>query len=202
MWMYFFFLLSSGKPRLRQHLAEHAACVRGPWAGLSPELRETLHALCRPLPSHVPHPVHPPYAQQRLPRQRQGYAVPRSDCAHTHAHAHAQHPSQGRRILLYARGGLLHQRGHGARLSGVLRQTSDAQTAALTETQKQGDVTALTARGLASVAGETERMADIKEEEIFLPKVVRSVQKHTLHASLSPVITTVQVFCRAELKRI
>lgn len=136
----------------------------------------------------MPHPVHPPSAKQRLPLKRKGPAVPGADSIH------AQRPSQGQRVFLCPRCGFFPRCGDGAGLSGGLHQTSDAQTAALTKTQKQGDVAALTARGLAPVAEETEMMADIKEEEVLLPKVVRSVQKHPLNASLVRLKAIVLLF--------
>lgn len=122
----------------------------------------------------MPHPGHPPSTKQRLPLKRSGPAVPRASSIHG-----TQHPSQGQRVFLRPRRGFFHRCGDGAGLSDGLHQTSDAQTAALAKTQKQGDVAALTARGLAPVAEETEGMADVKEE-VLLPKVVRSVQKHPL----------------------
>lgn len=122
----------------------------------------------------MPHPVHPPSTKQRLPLKRSGPPVCGANSVRT------QHPSQGQRAFLRPCCWFSPWCGVGGGLSGGLHQTSDAQTAALTKTQKQGDVTALTARGLAPVAEETERMADIKEEEVLLPKVVHSVQKHPL----------------------
>jgi len=168
--IYFLFLFS-GESWLWQHLTEHAARVCGPWAGLSPELRQDLHALRWPLPSHVPHPVHPPSAKQRLPPKHSGPLVLGANSYYTNS-TPPTHSSSGQQLLLCPGCGFVHRRGHGVGLPSGLHHTGDSKTAACAKTQKLGDVSAFTARRLAPVAEETERMADIKEEEVLLPKVL------------------------------
>lgn len=108
----------------------------------------------------MPHPVHPPSTKQRIPLKRAGPAVPRANGSHT------QPLSRGPRALLRPYRGFFSRCGNGAGLSVFLHQTSDPQTAALSKTQKQGDVPAFTARRLAPVAGGREKMAGVKEEEV------------------------------------
>lgn len=99
----------------------------------------------------MPHPVHPPYAEQRLPLECSGPPVHRAHCDHAGPASPSRSPS-GHRVLLRPHRGLVPRCGFGAGLPSGLRHTSDTQTAALEKTQELGDVAAFTARGFAPVA--------------------------------------------------
>lgn len=158
------FSACSGKPRLRQHLAQHAARVCGPRTCISSESCETLYALGRHLSTHVSHPVCAAPAQQWLPSKCSGPAGPRA------CNIHAQCPAQSGRILLCPRCGLFSQCGDGDWIPHGIHQRSDAQAAALASAQTQGDVTALAARGLAPVAEDNGRTVSIKRRGETAPQ--------------------------------
>lgn len=65
-------LICSGKPWLQQQPSQHATCVRRPRTRFPPRLHQGVHALCRPLSSHVQHSWSQALAQQWLFVKRAG----------------------------------------------------------------------------------------------------------------------------------